>query len=72
MFSPSVSSPLTFMPGSGLKPLNCSISSFARFWNSASSAGFHQSRSLPSPSKRRPWSSKPWPISWPITAPIAP
>ena len=41
-------------PGSGLKPLNCSTSSFARFWNSASSAGFHQSRSLPSPSKRRP------------------
>ena len=48
MFSPSVSSPLTFMPGSGLNALNCSTSSFARFWNSVSSAGVHQSRSLPS------------------------
>ena len=27
---------------------------------------------LPSPSYCEPWSSKPWPISWPITAPMPP
>ena len=44
----------------------------ARSSNAFASSALHQSRRLPSPSDLRPWSSNPWPISWPITAPIAP
>ena len=74
MFSPIVSAPLTFWPGScaGSKPLYCSISILARVSNSLRSGSVHQLFMLPSPSNFEPWSSKPWPISWPMTAPMAP
>ena len=50
----------------------CSINAFVREPNSARSSSVHQSTRLPSPSYLAPWSSKPWPISWPITAPMPP
>ena len=72
MFSPSVSLPFTFMPGIGLKAEYWPASWPARCWNFASSPAVHQSRSAPSPSNLRPWSSKPWLTSWPMTAPMPP
>ena len=72
MFSPMVWRPLIFMPGSGVYDSNCAPSFAARSSNFFASSAVHQSRRLPSPSDLRPWSSKPWLISWPITAPIAP
>ena len=73
MFSPIVSSGLMCTPGTGS---NCRILRAehrrrARL-NSAASFGVHQSRSAPDASIVRPWSSKPWVSSWPITPPIAP
>ena len=56
----------------GARPSYCSMSAWARRSNSARSAGSHQSVSAPSPSYFEPWSSNPWPISWPMTAPIPP
>ena len=61
-----------YVDGSGSNSLYCSTSTLARFMYSASSCRVHQSFSAPVASKRRPWSSKPWPISCPITAPMPP
>ena len=74
MFSPIVSAPLTWWSGIcfGASALYCSMSDRVRFSNACRSAAVHQSVSRPSPSNLEPWSSKPWPISWPMTAPIAP
>ena len=74
MFSPTVSAPLTWCSGSpaGVNASYWAISAFARRSNSARSSGSHQSVRLPSPSYLLPWSSKPCPISCPITAPIPP
>ena len=74
MFSPIVRAPLTDWPGSwaGSKASYCAISFAARASNSSRSASVHQLFMLPRRSYFDPWSSKPWPISWPITAPMAP
>ena len=74
MFSPIVSAPLTWWSGTclGASASYCSMSDFVRSSKAARSSGVHQSVRRPSPSYFEPWSSKPWPISWPMTAPIAP
>ena len=74
MFSPTVRAPLTCSPGSsrGSKPSYCSISDFDFTSKAALSSAVHQSLRLPVPSYCAPWSSKPWPISWPMTAPMPP
>ena len=74
MFSPRVNSPLTRWSGAsaGESALYWATSREVRSVNAARSSSVHQSSSRPAPSYREPWSSKPWPISWPITAPIAP
>ena len=75
MFSPTVNAPLTWWPSASPRGTNssyCSISALVRAPNSVRSSSVHQSTRLPSPSYLAPWSSKPWPISWPITAPMPP
>ena len=74
MFSPTVSAPLTLWSGrpAGDSAEYWSMSALARRSNSARSAASHQSVMAPSPSYLLPWSSKPWPISCPITAPMPP
>ncbi len=74
MFSPTVSAPLTCSPGSsrGSKASYCAISLSARSWNASRSSAVHQFSMLPSSSYCEPWSSKPWPTSCPITAPMPP
>jgi hypothetical protein len=63
---------LTRRPGSGSYASYCFTSRSADAWKCAKSASVHQLLSRPLSSKRAPWSSKLWLISWPITAPIAP
>ncbi len=74
MFSPIVSAPLTWCSGTcaGASASYWAMSAVVRSSNAARSASVHQSVSRPSPSYFEPWSSKPCPISWPMTAPIAP
>ena len=74
MFSPIVSAPFTWWPGAcfGARASYCPMRAVVRASNAALSCSVHQLVSLPSPSTLEPWSSKPWPISWPMTAPIAP
>ena len=72
MFSPSVSRPFTWMPGSGSNASYCAASRSPSALNDATSPSRHQGRSTPWGSYLDPWSSKPWPISWPITLAIAP
>ena len=50
MFSPSVSSPFTFRPGSGSNWLYWSTITCARFLYSSASCFVHQSRSVPTAS----------------------
>lgn len=75
MFSPIVRAPLTWwLPSSwaGEYPSYWSTRALVRASNSARSYAVHQSASRPVPSYLLPWSSNPWPISCPITAPIPP
>ena len=72
MFSPIVSLPLTHRLATGQKALYCAASRSVAARNFALVSALHQLRTLPVSSNSRPWSSKPWPISWPITAPMAP
>ena len=75
MFSPMVSAPLTWCDPSSCAGENasyCAMSALVRVSNSARSSAVHQSSSRPSPSYFEPWSSNPWPISWPMTAPMPP
>ena len=74
MFSPTVSDPLTCSPGRfrGLNPSYCATSLSERSLNAALSASVHHSLRLPFSSYSDPWSSKPCPISWPMTAPMPP
>ena len=74
MFSPTVSEPLTRSPGSvrGSNSSYCATSAFDFTSKAALSSEVHQSLRLPWPSYCAPWSSKPWPISWPMTAPMPP
>ena len=72
MFSPSVSLPFTWTPGSTSTAEYCASTQAACCSNFAATSGAHHSCSTPSPSDFLPWSSKPWVSSWPITVPIAP
>src|SRR5690625_3963366 len=75
MFSPMVRAPLTRWESSRSRGDSCEnwvIRVAARASKASRSAAVHQEDRLPSPSYFEPWSSKPCPISWPITAPIPP
>ncbi len=78
MFSPSVSSPFTHCAGlpsaaaTGQYALYCATRRLVATLNLAASSGVHQLLSAPLASYCAPWSSKPWLISWPITAPMPP
>ena len=72
MFSPRVSWPFTFRPGQRLERVVLRDEARPRALNASPSALVHQSSQLAVASDWRPWSSKPWPISWPMTAPMAP
>ena len=72
MFSPIVSWPLMQPLGTGQYFEYCVPSCCVAALNFVSVSGVHQLRVRPASSKARPWSSKPWPISWPMTPPIAP
>jgi hypothetical protein len=63
---------LIFGPRQDLGGEYCAPNFSAWALNFASSVLVHHSVSRPSPSDLRPWSSKPWVISWPITAPMPP
>ena len=84
MFSPIVSAPLTCGTSSEGVPASSCLAATAAgvsasYWEMSAevravkasrSSGVHQSETFPVPSKVEPWSSKPWPISWPMTAPM--
>ena len=74
MFSPTVSAPLTCSPGSvaRLEAVVLLDQRLRLHLERRLVVGLHQSLRLPAPSYCAPWSSKPWPISWPITAPMPP
>ena len=74
MFSPTVSAPLTLWPGASRVSSwsNWAMRASARAWKAARSSSVHQLRSVPVPSNCEPWSSKPWPTSCPMTAPMPP
>ncbi|SIH60515.1 Uncharacterised protein [Mycobacteroides abscessus subsp. abscessus] len=74
MFSPMVRAPFTWPSGTsvGTSASYWAMRAFVRSSNAARSASVHQFCSRPSPSYCEPWSSKPCPISCPMTAPIAP
>ena len=77
IFSPRVNLPFTPLESvsastAGTLPSNCVTSFPVSSSKAVRSLSDHQELRLPSPSYWLPWSSNPWPISWPITAPIAP
>ena len=73
VFSPSVSLPLTFAPGATENPPYSSATQASRWSNSSCVLRVSTSSCrLPWASNWRPWSSKPWVSSWPITMPMPP
>ena len=79
MFSPRVKLPLTvcsviprWRRPVGTRPSYWTTSLSVSAVKASRSSSVHQEFRFPSPSYFDPWSSKPWPISWPITAPMAP
>jgi hypothetical protein len=72
MDSPATSLPLRFSPGSASKALNWLMTHSERASKFFMSASVHQFLRFPWRSNFAPWSSKPWVISWPMTAPMAP
>src|SRR5699024_11630933 len=73
MFSPIVRAPLTRWLSSRSRGESAEywvISCAERASNASRSSGVHHETRFPSPSYFEPWSSKPWPTSWPMTAPI--